>query len=88
MSLFRPRGGLQFRFAVGLAFQFVPDGAISFDPLLIHPREHRNMCIHVIVNPNDFFAVVNPMQAGHNPAIANDKTSREYPQSPPSFRET
>jgi hypothetical protein len=46
------------------------------------------MCIHVIVNPNDFFAVVNPMQAGHNPAIANDKTSREYPQSPPSFRET
>src|ERR1017187_1763217 len=56
---------LHARVVLGLAFQFVPDGSISFEPLLVHPREHRNVCIHVVVNPNNLLAVVNSMQATH-----------------------
>src|ERR1017187_2951187 len=58
-----PRRSLHVRVVRGLAFQFIPDGAISFEPLLIHPREHQNVRFHIVVNPNNLFAIVNSMQA-------------------------
>src|ERR1017187_4421229 len=63
LGLRPPDEPLYARVVLGLAFQFVPDGSISSEPLLVHPREHRNVCIHVVVNPNYLLAVVTSMQA-------------------------
>ena len=42
---------LHIRVVVGLAFQFVPDGAISFEPLLVHACKHRNVRVHIVIKP-------------------------------------
>src|ERR1700722_13020766 len=41
---------------------FVSDGPVSFQPLLIHPRKHSNLCIHVIEHSHDLLPVVDPMK--------------------------
>src|SRR6266496_4791564 len=41
----------------------VANRGISFQPSLVHPRQHRNVRIHIVVDLNNMLVVMKPMQS-------------------------
>ena len=49
----------------GFLLDDVTDDAVAFQPPLVHPGQHRNVVVHIIVDLHKAFAVVQTMQTAH-----------------------
>src|SRR5215831_1227404 len=49
----------------GLLLDDIPNRAVALQPALVHPRQHRNTVIYVVVDLHDSLVVVETMQPAH-----------------------
>lgn len=49
----------------GLCFDRISNRAVAFRPALVHPRQHRNTTIYVVVDLHESFVVVETVQPAH-----------------------
>src|SRR5208282_2150738 len=64
----------------GLRLDDVSNRAVAFQPALVHPRQHRNIVVHIVVDLHESFVVVEAMQPAHillQGALPGDRHGQE-----------